>query len=197
MARLGGGVCCCWGLVLLWAAAGVRAGEASGGVGRPALRGRQGGLAPEPPRWGGLERRETEGLPPALGVPDDREGLSRRRSPARGSAAALKEAARLARARPGGFAGLRASSGVAVPRCASSPAGSGGRGRPIPPWKRVRGGEGPRPPAVQGPSRRLSPSTPRRDPEGRGGARLPHGHAARAPHGPPAGAGSAVVPRGC
>lgn len=183
MARLGGGVCC-WGLVLLWAATGGRAGEASPG-GRPW----GGGRGTSPGRVGrkeGREGRKEGGRQAGSGAaPSHRSGgrlggLSRRRSPAQGSAAAPEKAARLARARPGVPAGLRASPWAAAPPPRLAPGGKIRRAA-LETGARRRG---PRPPAVPGPFRWLSPFTPpRRDPAGRGGARLPHGLAPGAPHG--------------
>lgn len=126
MARLGGGVCC-WGLVLLWAATGGRAGEASPG-GRPW----GGGRGTSPGRVGrkeGREGRKEGGRQAGSGAaPSHRSGgrlggLSRRRSPAQGSAAAPEKAARLARARPGVPAGLRASPWAAAPPPRLAPGG--------------------------------------------------------------------------
>lgn len=84
MARLGGGpLCCCWGLVLLWAVAGGRAGEAGSSHGAAAgsrpgafVSGRAGfrGAAWRP---GALSRPGYRaGAAPRVGVRDGRDALA-------------------------------------------------------------------------------------------------------------------------
>lgn len=139
MAQLGGGVCCCWGLALLWAAAG-RAGEASGGAEAGPERAAGGG-----PAAAGEKGGRQRGCPQPRGCRATGRGC-----PAGGARLGTRRSARPAPGDPPRSA----------PRLGQLRLLRGWLRRerpPVPPWRRVRGGEGPRPPAV---SRRLNPSPP-------------------------------------